>query len=245
MFNKKKYEEEEEYGFDLNADAETPLDTTRPDNIDWDSCIEEHEAKKTKKKKKEKEVSYEEFYDTKKERVGIPKYLIISLMFIFIYGCFVGFGAAITTHTSTGELQVVNVALREARKDYKNMREDYDDMNKLVEVVDKIDNSLIGSDNVDNVKYASDYKAIVDAISINVKNAQGKTYPTEYSFMQTINTNVYENMTKYCKAMSDGMSSQSKPYIDSAQNYKDIYKNQFDKYTNNINKIRELCEIGE
>lgn len=248
MFRKNREDDDLDLGFDLDVDAETPIDTSKVyDDTDWDECIDEYRKKEKKKRKrqpsKKNQIEYEDFYNNEEKKAINPKIIAIIITCIFLYGCFIGVGALLTTYKD-GNPQVVDVNLRELRNEYRGMKKDYDDMYLVIQNLNNINNSISGSD-IDNVKYASEYKQIIDTINSNTKDVQGKTYPSDYSFMQKINNILYENLRNYCQAMSDGMSTQSTSYIKTAQSYKETYEAQFTKYSSNIEKIKEICELEE
>lgn len=238
----RKRKEEEYVSYQVNDDF------TSGEEVNWDEVIgNEEKPKKKKTKRRKNEILQDEDLDydfEKKEKKGL-RINIKVFIGVAIYGCFLGLGALITTYTTNNNPQVIPVALREDRNEFKKAESDYRDISKVITEIDKIDSLRKSSSENESFQYAIDYKEVSELISKSKKEIEGTNYSQDYIFMQTIASQIYENIYQYLILMSDGMSTQNAKYVFQAEEYKQKYKIQFEKYTDNIEQFETTVKYNE
>lgn len=240
MIRKKR--EEEYVSYQVNDDF------TSGEEVNWDEVIgNEEKPKKKKTKRRKNEILQDEdldydFEKTKKKGLKINIKVFIG---VAIYGCFLGLGALITTYTTNSSPQVISASLREDRNEFKKAESDYKDISTVITEIDKIDSLRKSSSENESFQYAIDYKEVSELISKSKKEIEGTNYSKDYIFMQTIASQIYENIYQYLTLMSDGMSTQNAKYVVQAEEYKQKYKIQFEKYTDNIEQFETTVKYNE
>lgn len=238
----RKRKQEEYVSYQVNDDF------TSGEEVNWDEVIgNEENPKKKKTKRRKNEILQDEDldYDFEKKRKKGLKINIKVFIGVAMYGCFLGLGALITTYTTNNNPQVIQVSLRENRKDFKKAESDYKNISKVITEIDKIDSLRKSSSEKESFQYAIDYKEVSELISKSKKEVEGTNYSQEYVFMQTIASLIYENIYQYLTLMSNGMSAQNAKYIIQAEEYKQKYKIQFEKYTDNIEQFETTVKYNE
>ena len=233
----RKRKEEEYVSYQVNDDF------TSGEEVNWDEVIGDEEKPKKKKTKRRKNEDLDYDFE-KKEKKGL-RINIKVFIGVAIYGCFLGLGALITTYTTNNNPQVIPVALREDRNEFKKAESDYRDISKVITEIDKIDSLRKSSSENESFQYAIDYKEVSELISKSKKEIEGTNYSQDYVFMQTIASQIYENIYQYLILMSDGMSTQNAKYVVQAEEYKQKYKIQFEKYTDNIEQFETTVKYNE
>ena len=170
---------------------------------------------------------------------------LIIVIGIVIYVCFVGLGAVLTTYTNDKQPQIINVRLREERRNYKLASKSYNQIKDIIDSLNELDNSLANADVTQSFSYATEYKKYIDIVSNLYTEIKNDSYSDECQFLQEIAIAVCNNLSAYITAMSNGMSSQSSDYLEKAQTYKQKYTVQFKKYSDNMAQFKLRVQIED
>lgn len=206
---------------------------------DWDTYLENIDNKNKKNTDSEYNNELDFNFDDSKHKFKLNVKLCII---IFLYIMFVGLGGFLTTYKDN-QPQLINVELREKRSEFKKIETHYNNMYNIVLEIDRIDASLKEASPDESLNYAVAYKDLADIVDKNIKDVDGTKYNNDYIFMQKSASAIYKNLKEYLTIMSDAMSAQNGGMIKQALSYKDKTRIQFEKYTDNINKIKESLDI--
>lgn len=260
MFRRKKDEDDigfEYYQVNEGFDEEDFLDLDDNDEEKPRKKKVKQKQKKSKKKSNDNdedyadEVEYElgEFELSEEERLQREKKQFMrkvrNISILVLYLLFFVLGTLSTTYSPDGTPQVIDVALRENRAEYKKAKLHYDKQLSVVYEVAKLDDTLSNSETSESFMYAVQYGNFQEVIQEYVKEVQGKGYTADYTFLQDINVVVYDNINQYVTLMSQGLSSQNKIQLDQAMSYRKKYETAFGKYTDNIKQFQNLVGLDK